>query len=258
MQINWFTVIAQIINFLLLVWLMKKYLYKPIIQAVDEREKKIASELADAKSKMVEAKKEQDEFQKKNEALDLNKKKVMDQALADAAAEREKLMDAAKKEGAVLKLKLEDAARELQENMSNELAERTQTEVLTITKKALAELASTNLEEQSVTVFISKIKAITGKDKKQFMDAFQLNSSPLSVKSAFSLSEKNQKSIKFAINSILGDETKYEFATDPGMISGVELATNGYKLSWSFSAYINSLEKSMASIKNVAPKYVKQ
>ena len=60
MQINWFTVIAQIINFLILVWLMKKYLYKPILQAIDEREKKIATELADAKSKVAEAKSEQD------------------------------------------------------------------------------------------------------------------------------------------------------------------------------------------------------
>ncbi len=56
MQINWFTVVAQIINFLVLVWLMKKYLYKPILDAVDEREKKIAAELKDAKSKMTEAK----------------------------------------------------------------------------------------------------------------------------------------------------------------------------------------------------------
>ena len=54
MKINWFTVIAQVINFLILVWLMKRYLYKPVLNAIDEREKKIAAQLADAEAKKAE------------------------------------------------------------------------------------------------------------------------------------------------------------------------------------------------------------
>jgi F-type H+-transporting ATPase subunit b len=258
MQINWFTVIAQLVNFLVLVWLLKKYLYKPILDAVDEREKKIAAELKDAKSKMTEAKKEQDEFQKKNDAFDRHKKKMMDQVSADAEEEKQKLLDAAKKEAATVKKKLEDAAKELQENLNDQIAEKTQQEVFSIARKALVELASTNLEEQTLQVFIGKIKAITGKDKKQFIDAFHASAGPLSVKSAFELSEKEQKSIKAAIESILGDDGKYEFKTDDKMISGVELATKGYKLSWSFSAYIDSLEKSMVSTMKETPQAVKK
>jgi F-type H+-transporting ATPase subunit b len=257
MQINWFTVIAQIINFLVLVWLMKKYLYKPILQAIDEREKRIASEIADAKSKMTEAKKEQDEFQKKNDAFDRHKKKIMDQATSDAEDERQKLLDAAKKEAAGVKQKLEEASKELQENLSNEISQKTQHEVLSITKKALSELASTNLEEQSVHVFIRNIKAITEKDKKQFIDAFHSDSTPVWVKSAFDLPEKEQKSITTAIAGVLGHDVKYEFKTDPKMISGIELAANGYKLSWSLAGYINSLEKSIGSSMKETPKAVK-
>ena len=40
MEINWFTVIAQVINFLILVWLLKRFLYKPVLNAIAEREKK--------------------------------------------------------------------------------------------------------------------------------------------------------------------------------------------------------------------------
>jgi F-type H+-transporting ATPase subunit b len=58
MQINWFTVIAQVINFLLLVWLLKRFLYKPILKAIDEREGKIASQIKDAEEKEKTAKKE--------------------------------------------------------------------------------------------------------------------------------------------------------------------------------------------------------
>jgi F-type H+-transporting ATPase subunit b len=51
MLIDWFTVAAQALNFFVLVWLMKRFLYKPILNAIAEREKKIASELANADKK---------------------------------------------------------------------------------------------------------------------------------------------------------------------------------------------------------------
>jgi len=57
MLIDWFTVGAQALNFLILVWLMRRYLYKPIINAIDAREKRIAAELADAAAKQAEAQK---------------------------------------------------------------------------------------------------------------------------------------------------------------------------------------------------------
>jgi hypothetical protein len=55
MLIDWFTVGAQALNFLILVWLMKRFLYKPILNAVAEREKRIAAELADAAQKKDDA-----------------------------------------------------------------------------------------------------------------------------------------------------------------------------------------------------------
>ena len=70
MLIDWFTVGAQALNFIILVWLLKRFLYKPILDAIDAREKRIAAELADADAKKAEAKKERDEFQHKNEEFD--------------------------------------------------------------------------------------------------------------------------------------------------------------------------------------------
>ena len=68
MLIDWFTVGAQVLNFLILVWLMKRFLYKPILHAIDAREKRIATELADADAKKAEARTEREELRHKNEA----------------------------------------------------------------------------------------------------------------------------------------------------------------------------------------------
>src|SRR5665647_1757282 len=154
MQINWFTVIAQIINFLILVWLLKRFLYKPILKAIDEREEKIAAQIKDAEAKDVTAKKEQAEFQKKNETFD--------------------------------------------------------------------------------------------KEKKEFIDTLKSDSKPILVQSAFDLPEKQQADIKNAVNDILGMNTKYQFKTTPELISGIEISSNGYKIAWSISAYLDSIQKNIS------------
>ena len=48
MSIDWITVIAQIANFLVLVWLLKRFLYRPILDGIDAREAEIARSMAEA------------------------------------------------------------------------------------------------------------------------------------------------------------------------------------------------------------------
>src|SRR5277367_2466170 len=65
--ISMILIFAQAVNFLILVWLLKRFLDEPILHAIDEREKGIASQLAQAEAKVAEAQKERDDFQHKNE-----------------------------------------------------------------------------------------------------------------------------------------------------------------------------------------------
>ncbi len=98
MLIDWFTVGAQALNFLILVWLLKHFLYKPILNAIDSREKGIAAQLADATAKKAEAKKERDEFQSKNKAWDEQRSALLSKATDEAKAEKDHLIDEAHKE----------------------------------------------------------------------------------------------------------------------------------------------------------------
>ncbi|HEV8084097.1 MAG TPA: hypothetical protein VGP55_12895 [Chitinophagaceae bacterium] len=245
MKINWFTVIAQVINFLILVWLLKRFLYKPILKAVDEREKKITSQLKDAKAEKAEAKKEQDEFAKKNDDFDQQKKALMDKAVADTNDEKNKLLEAARKEANDLQVKLEKAAKDVQEKMKERLVQKVQDEVFAISRKTLTDLASVSLEEQSANLFIKRLDELKDNEKKQFIDAFKADAKPVLIRSAFELPAKQQTEIKKSVHDILGAKTHYEFAVAPEIISGIELSANGYKLSWSISEYLTSLEKSI-------------
>ena len=153
MKINWFTVIAQVINFLVLVWLLKKFLYKPILNAIDEREKKITDKLKDADAQKAMAQKDQDDFKKQQEDFDQQKKALMDKAVADANTQKQQLMDAAKIAADGLRTNMEKAAKEKQENDNKAMSGKIQQQVFAITRKALADIASISLEEQSANTF---------------------------------------------------------------------------------------------------------
>jgi F-type H+-transporting ATPase subunit b len=253
MKINWFTVIAQIINFLVLVWLLRRFLYKPVLKAIDERENKIASELKDAKVKETEAKKEQSEFLKKNEKFDQQKKKLMDKVIAETNEEREKLLEEARNEAAVLRSKLEKSLNAMQENLEHDIVQKTQEEVFAVARKTLKDLSSMSLEEQSVNIFINRLKELKNEEKKRLIKAFNSGSDlpagrqgSILVQTAFDLPSKQQTQIESTVNEILGTKPQFQFKTVPELIGGIELTSNGYKLAWSISEYLNSIQKSIS------------
>ncbi|MFZ1798993.1 MAG: hypothetical protein WAU24_03945, partial [Chitinophagaceae bacterium] len=102
------------------------------------------------------------------------------------------------------------------------------------------------LEEQSVGTFIKRLNDLKDKEKKQFIEAFQSNANTILVKSAFDIPVKQQHDITKAVDAVLGTKTPLQFKTAMGIISGIELTTNGYKLAWSFSEYLDSLEKNFS------------
>lgn len=130
----------QIVNFLILVWLLKRFLYQPILHAIDAREQRIAASLADAAAKEVEARTERDTFQRKNEAFDQQRAALLSQATDAARDERQRLLDEARLAADTLRGKRQEALQREHQRLSNEIAHRTRTEVFAIARQALTDL----------------------------------------------------------------------------------------------------------------------
>jgi F-type H+-transporting ATPase subunit b len=245
MVINWFTVIAQIVNFLILVWLLKRFLYKPILSAIDEREKGITAKLHDAELKKTEAEKQRSDLHQKNEAFDQQLAALMKTAVTSADSERLRLLGEARKDFVDLKAKQENTLKEEQQKIGKEIIRKTKNEVFAITRKTLSDLASVSLEEAMVNVFIQRLKA---DDKKHLTTAFKTSSNLVMIETAFNLPAEQQTSIENTVKQITGAQTQFQFKTLPELMSGIELTTGGYKLAWSSSDYVTSIEKNIAEM----------
>lgn len=245
MLIDWFTVAAQAVNFLILVWLMKRFLYKPILHAIDEREKRIAAQLASAEKKKAEAQKESDEFQHKNEEFDQQRAALLNKAADEANAERQRLLDQARKDAAALSAKLQDALKTQEHTLHQAISRRTQREVFAIARKALADLATTSLEERLGEMFVRRLREMDSQVKAGLAQALKADSAPAVVRSAFDLPAEQRAAIQKALNETFSSQIRVRFETSPDLISGIELTTNGQKVAWSLADYLASMEKNV-------------
>jgi F-type H+-transporting ATPase subunit b len=248
MLIDWFTVGAQALNFLILVWLMKRFLYKPILNAINAREKLIAGELADAAAKKAEAQKEHDEFQKKNQEFDQQRAALLARATDEANAERQRLLDEARKAADALSVKRQESLINDARNLNQTISRLAQKEVFAIARKALTDLATVSLEERMGEVFDRRLRELDGNAKAVLGEALKKNSEPALVRSTFDLPAAQRAAIQNALNETFSAEIHIRFETAPDLVSGIELTANGQKVGWSIADYLASLEKGVGEL----------
>jgi len=96
------SLLIQAVNFVILLVLLTKLLYKPLLAKMDERTNAIQKSLDEAQAARAQAQKERDDFAAKIQAANAEAQRIRAEALKDAADEQRKLVEAAKAEAARL------------------------------------------------------------------------------------------------------------------------------------------------------------
>jgi F-type H+-transporting ATPase subunit b len=243
MLIDWFTVCAQAVNFLILVWLLKRFLYKPILDAINAREKLIAAELTDAAAKKAEAQKDRDEFQHKNEEFDQQRAALLTQATTAANAERQRLLVEARKAADEAGGSRQETLRSETQHLYQTITRQAGQEVFAIARRTLADLADLSLEERISDVFMRRLHEMNDSDKHALGETLTTAPDPAILRSTFDLPAAQRAAIQNALNVTFSAEVRVQFQTSPDFIGGIELTTNGQKVAWSIASYLASIEK---------------
>lgn len=259
MLIDWFTVGAQTLNFVILVWLMKRFLYQPILNAIDAREKSIADELTRADTISQQAKQEKTSYESKNLEFDQRRDQLMTEATEAANSERQRQMEVAHQTAQALEKTQQQALQNNMKALHGSIRQAAQQALFTIAKNALRDLAAVDIESQMIAVFVSQLRDLNNDQKGVLQTA--LKSAPLTVRSSNSLTLDQQNSIATALKALLASEALDNHSPDKKrannrhpllfeqsteLIGGIELRSNGFKIGWSVADYLQSLEDSLA------------
>jgi F-type H+-transporting ATPase subunit b len=248
MLIDWFTVAAQVLNFLVLVWLMKRFLYQPILRAIAAREQLIASHLSSAAEQMHAAQAERAEFADKNQQFEQQRASLLSAATAEVETQRQGLLAGARQAADALSAKRQMALRNDASNLNQAIAQQVQEEVFAIAAKTLADLADSRLEERLVAVFITQLQQLEGSERQRLLDACSQPEEALLLRTALALPEPQREALQAALKVCCGVEVKLQFVTDAALIGGLELSCAGQCFAWSIAEYLQALQHNVDAL----------
>jgi len=245
MIIDWYTIIFQIINFLILVFLLRKFLYGPIVNMMEEREKKIIEREEEAEALKKVAEKKAETYSRKNEELEQQKEEIMDQARSAAEEEKSELLNEARSEVDQTRRRWEEALEREKEAFIVELRRRISLQACSLARHCLEDLADTRLEELTWKQFMAKVDDLAEEDRRELEKGLKDDHYKLNLRSAFDADDSKIKKLKKRLEEIYpdsADELELKYKKDSGLICGLELEAGGYRVSWNIDSYLEGIE----------------
>lgn len=242
MHIDWFVLFAQIVNFLILLALLKRFLYRRIIGAMDAREAKIAATFAEAEEARGKAREDAATYAQCLRDQERTSVELTNRARADADAYRRELMDQVRAEIDLIQTRWVETLCSERANLFHELRRLTGVEVYAIARQVLNELSGVALEERIAQVLAARIETMDQQEREKIR-LLTAAGNPIRILSAFALSPEARTRLDQAIHRSLGPGLDGTYETADDVLSGCELRIDGYNVAWSVKDYLGTLEE---------------
>jgi len=245
-QIDWFTFVAQIVNFLILIALLQRFLYKPVIKAMDEREERIANELEEARQKKVEAEQQEKELKQEKKDFESRKNELMEEAQEEIKNKRKEWMDDLRAEISDIRKRWIESLENEREAFISHLKKETGRQVVSLMHQVLVDLSEQSLEEQTLKHFLQKLEQLDEKEQHRLRETIeQLKTKRATILSSFELGKVQKKQLGESLNNISGAKLEYEYKRSKDLGFGLEVRINGWQLGWNMKTYLDKLGNEM-------------
>jgi F-type H+-transporting ATPase subunit b len=237
MSIDWITVSAQIVNFLILVWLLKRFLYHPVIRAMESREQRIADRLNEAQAREQEADAQRQQYQEKQDQLEKQRDELLAKAKQEAEQQKKQLLEEARDEVAESRAHWQRQTLQEKDEFLRNLRHQTTDIIQAVARKALADLADAELEAQIVHSFVNRLKSLDTEVRKELSET----SEAVRITSSFPLDSTVKGNLTRTVHESIAENIDIDYTESPELLCGIELTTAGRRLGWSVTDYLEEL-----------------
>jgi len=248
MDIDWITVSAQIVNFLILVWLLKRFLYQPVIRAMDQREKRITDQIGDAESRERLADEAAAHYHEKSRILELQRDEIMAETHRQAMHQKKQLLDEAREAVDAVRTHWHRQVQQEKAEFFDDLRCQMSDVIQKIARKALMDLADEALEERIVHSFLNRLAALDDESRQRLRQAVESTSGPVRIISTFALDASTRRQITQMIHVHLKEGITVEYAESPEWLCGVVLRVGEQQLGWNLAQYLEQLNEQFEQV----------
>lgn len=245
MSLDFTIILAQIANFLLLVWLLKRFLYEPIRRVIAERELRVQEAQNEAERQIQEAKARERSFREAEAKLKAERQRLLDEAVEEANRAREEMLEDARQAYETARQEMHARLQTEKRQLGRQLAEGLVTEACAAAEKILLDLTDANIADAVIDALEKAIE--TGHDdvQKEADVATSAVADRLQIRTSFEPTDEQQQRLTTVASKWLGGSgpENVEFVHDPRLILGVELIGNGCRAGWSAGERLEGIQE---------------
>lgn len=247
MLIDWFTVVAQIVNFLVLVAILRFFLYRRIIDAIETRKARVASAFSEAETREREAQETREAHASEMQRLAGERPRRLERLEADMRGERSRMLDELRDEIDAMRHEWQRGVFEERERLIEDLERKLATGTEVVARAALGALAGVELEQQMIETFLRRIDEMDEGETQSLVEALA-EASTVEVTTSFSVLSDSEARIRSEIADHLGVTALLEFRIDRTLGCGIELRAGGRTVGWSVDRYLDETRSALEEI----------
>lgn len=245
MELNWTTFILEILNFLVLVWLLQRLFYKPVKEMIAKRQQSIEDQLQKAGEMQKAAKTLRDQYENRLVDWENERQDARTHLAHEIELERQQLMVGLQQDLATERKKDEVLA----ERLANEQQFQSETRAMELgamfASKLLKELGSAEIEIKLIELLMAEVKHLPPEQKTALATMIENGQPPVVlITSAYPVDGKLQQSLKKYFDSLLSSPCMYTFVQDRELIAGLRITVGP----WIIHANLHDELKTFAAI----------
>lgn len=251
MQIDWITFLAEIINLLVLVWLLKRFLYTPINNIIQQRQAEINAQIESANTLHNQAEAEFKTLKSEKDAFEKSLQDRRNDLTKELSNERKETLLKIKEEANLLKHQLQSEIKLQNTNLKLELEQFISRDFLHIAGKIITDLTSATPMERVLNLFYEKLIHLTKNDVLKINKAIK-NQKLITIYSSDTLSEKHQRDMTHFLRSYfdISPKTKILYQVNSAIILGIEIRIQDIGIDWTIKNYLDELEQRLDNLLN--------
>jgi F-type H+-transporting ATPase subunit b len=221
MNFSWWTFALQVGNFLILVWLLQRFLFKPVRAIVARRKAEVSHALEEASAEKKGAEQLQRELETARSVLSAERQKILDETRVQLSAERQKIIEEAQREAKRVR---DQALQHLDEERitaSNKLYEQTIELATSLAQRLLQEIAATSVEQPFLGRVVDYLDQMPAEARAKLLP--RNGGSSVLVTTAHPLDTRDQAEWREQLAKRLGGNLGVTFDIDPALIAGTVL-----------------------------------
>jgi F-type H+-transporting ATPase subunit b len=226
MGLDWSTFLLELVNFLILLWILKRFLYAPIKAAIEARRERVESALAEANARRAEAERMRQDYEARLDAWQQERARARVALDQELAAERARRIEALQTELRAQR----DKAAILDERRGREARRQGEEAALALAagfgSRLLVRLADPSLEARMVDMVIEDLPRLSNGHREALAATAAAGADPATVRiqSAYPLNEAQRADLEAALCQAAGrDDLRYDFDRDPDLVAGLQI-----------------------------------